>query len=92
MRSEKKVISVPAAVQELCVSPGKIKAWIKTGELPAANLARDRNGRPRYAISRDDLAEFLRGRRVVPDAGESGTRRLRRSTPGSVKEFFYPLQ
>ena len=85
--TEKKTLSVPAAACELSVSPGKIKGWIKSGELVALNLASNRYGRPRYAIRRGDLEEFLRGRRVVPN-GESTGRKLRRRTPGNVKEYF----
>jgi hypothetical protein len=62
--------------------------FIRTGELRAINLAASRSNRPRYVIDRDDLAAFERARAVVPDAGESTTRRLRRRAAGNVKEFF----
>jgi len=86
--SEQKVLSAPAAARELGISTGKVLGWIRTGELTAMNLATSRNGRPRYAIARDDLEEFKRGRRVIPSAGPATTRKLRRRTPKAVKEFF----
>jgi hypothetical protein len=85
----KKTLSVPAIAQELSLSPDKIRAWIKSGELVAMNLATDRNGRrARYAISRDSLDEFLRGRQVVPSGAKSTTRRLHRRPTNGVKQFF----
>jgi transposase len=84
---EKQTLSVPAAARELCVSTGKVTDWVKSGELLGHNLASKRSGRPRYAIRRCDLEEFLRGRRVVPN-GESATHKSRRRTNGNVKEFF----
>jgi excisionase family DNA binding protein len=88
LNGDKKMLSAPAAARELGTSPRKIRAWIDSGQLPAVNLALDPNGRPRYAIARADLDEFLRARRVVPRAGPPTTRKLRRRTPGNVKEFF----
>ncbi len=87
VHSEKKIISVPTAAQELGVSTGKVTDWIKSGELPSSNLARKRNGRPRYGILRTDLEEFLRGRRVVPNGEISSNKRLRQR-PINVKKFF----
>ena len=63
----------------LGVADQKILDWIHSGELRAANLARHSNGRPRYAIDIDDLAEFERRRQVVPDAGQKEIRKPRRS-------------
>jgi hypothetical protein len=85
---QKKIISVPAAAQESCTSRDTIMAWGRSGELPIMNLARDRNGRPRYGIFLSDLEEFLRGRRVIPSDANGTTRRLRRRANQNIKQFF----
>jgi hypothetical protein len=44
----------------LRVSPDRIRAWIKSGELGAIDTARHRCGRPRYVILPHHLAEWER--------------------------------
>src|SRR5262245_46356782 len=48
----------------LRVSPEKALGWVHRGELRAVNVS-DR-ARPRYRVSQDDLAAFLKGREVQP--------------------------
>ena len=72
----------------LGVADAKILAWIRSGELRAVNLARSRNGRPRYAIDVADIEAFERSREVVPLGSGNATRRLRRRADGNVKQFF----
>jgi hypothetical protein len=44
-----------------------VLAWIKSGELRAANLAGSLSGkRPRYRIRREDAEDFWRARQVIP--------------------------
>jgi excisionase family DNA binding protein len=50
----------------LRVSPDRIRAWIKAGELGAIDTARHRCGRPRYVILAHHLAEFENRRSVAP--------------------------
>jgi excisionase family DNA binding protein len=48
------------------ISPEKVLAWIRAGELRAVNVATRRNGRPRFLIDESDLAEFERARAATP--------------------------
>jgi len=64
----------------------KVRAWIKSGELVAINVARKANGRPRYRIDPIDLAAFEQRRRVRPQA--SAVRRRRKRTNDNVINFF----
>ena len=50
----------------LRVSPDRIRAWIKAGELGAIDTARVRCGRPRFIILPHHLAEFTRRRTASP--------------------------
>jgi len=61
------------------VSPGKVLAWIRRGELAAVNTAR-RNGRPRYIILPHHAAEFERRLRAVTETPTPQPRRRRRTT------------
>lgn len=47
------------------VTPEKVIAWIRAGELPAFNVAETMGSRPRYRISREDLDTFKARRAVV---------------------------
>jgi hypothetical protein len=44
------------------VSPDRIRALVRSGELPALNLATTRGGRPRLVILPEAVAAFERGR------------------------------
>ena len=52
--------------EEWGVSPSKVRDLIASGQLRAINLARDPNGRPRYSISREDIAAFEQAREARP--------------------------
>ncbi len=80
--------SVPQVSRMMGVADAKVIAWIRSGELRAMNLARTTHGRPRYAIDVDDIQVFEQSRQVIPDGGESTTRKLRRRAATGVKEFF----
>lgn len=58
-------LTPPVAAKQLGVTPERIIAWIKSGRLRAVNLS-DGVVRPRYRVSADDLADFLRTREVAP--------------------------
>jgi hypothetical protein len=85
---ERRKLTAPQIARLWGVSTHKVLHFIRTGELRAINLAASRTNRPRYVIDRDDLERFERGRQVIPDGGESTTRKLRRRAAGNVKEFF----
>jgi hypothetical protein len=84
---ERRKFSVPQVARLWGVSTHKVLHFIRTGELRAINLAASRSNRPRYMIDRDDLERFEVARQVIPDGGETTTRKLRRRAAG-VKEFF----
>jgi len=67
-------LTAPEVARRLRVSPDKIVAWIKAGELQGFNVALRRNGRPRYRISLDALLDFER-RRAGADSQPSARRR-----------------
>lgn len=56
----------PTAVAErVGVSRVTVLAWIRSGELPATNIAADPQGeRPRWGVLPSDLEEFLAARRA----------------------------
>jgi hypothetical protein len=44
------------------VSPDKVRAWIRRGDLRAVNTAALACARPRFVVTPEALAEFERGR------------------------------
>ena len=69
------------------MSTKKIAEFIKSGELRAMDVSTRQEKRPRYLIDRTDIAAFEAARAVVPDGGESTTRRLRQRAAVGVKQF-----
>src|SRR3954468_8693332 len=69
----------------LRVSPDRIRAWIKAGELGALDTARHRCGRPRYVILPHHLTEFEQRRRATTPAAKPLPRRRR-----TVAVDYYP--
>jgi excisionase family DNA binding protein len=66
----------PAELARLLrVSPDRIRAWIKAGELGAIDTARHRCGRPRYVILPHHLKEFEQRRSTAPPPKPSRRRR-----------------
>jgi predicted site-specific integrase-resolvase len=49
------------------IAPDKVLRWIRSGELRAIDASTRCGRRPRYLIDADDIADFERRRRVVPD-------------------------
>jgi hypothetical protein len=74
-------LTVPQFARRYQVSPDKIRAWIRKGELRAVNVASRRFGRPRLIITPVALAEFERGRQAeVPDAPKARRKRVPKGT------------
>ncbi len=48
------------------VSPDKVRAWVRRGELAAVNTASSLCGRPQLRVTPEALAAFERGRRAAP--------------------------
>jgi hypothetical protein len=88
MEIERRKLTVPQVAKLWGVSTKKVNFFVRTGQLKAINLASNTSNRPRYSVDLCDIAAFEQTRRVVPDGGESTTRKLRRLATGNVKQFF----
>jgi excisionase family DNA binding protein len=82
---DRKKFSVREVARMFGVSPNKIMAWIRAGELRAINVASRESRRPRYAIDAADIDAFEAGRQVVPDVAPR-MRKVRRRA-AAVKDF-----
>jgi hypothetical protein len=67
------------------VSPDKVRAWIRRGELAAINTASTGCAKPRFVVTADGLAAFER-RRSAADPPKPPCRRRPRQ-PGFI-DFF----
>jgi excisionase family DNA binding protein len=84
MADRRQKITPPEVAARWGVSPDKVLAWIRDGELRAINAATRPGGRPRWLIDLADLAAFEQRRA----GGSSPTVKRRRKRPGNVIEFF----
>jgi excisionase family DNA binding protein len=85
-RLQARMLTPVEVAEELGVDRDKVLAWVKNGELSAVNLATKANGRPRYAIDRREIENFLVRRLVHPRSAAS--RRQRRRHRADVIQFF----
>jgi excisionase family DNA binding protein len=67
------------------VGEDKVRAWIRSGELPAINTAGVLSGRPRFVITPDGLAVFERRRAA---AGPPAPARQRRAGRPAYKDYY----
>ena len=67
----------------LKVDPPRVRAWIRSGQLAAVNVA-DGLLRPRFRVSRDALDEFLSQRRSTPPR----LRRKRQQLPAGFVRYY----
>jgi excisionase family DNA binding protein len=79
----RKKLTPPTIARLWGISADKVLAWVRSGELRAANVATRPGGRPRYLIDEKDLEEFEAGRAVV-----ARTTTKRRKHASSVIEYF----
>jgi len=66
------------------VSPDKVRAWVRRGELAAINTSRNRCGKPRYVFTPDALAAFERGHAAQTETPKAKCRHL----PQGTKSYF----
>lgn len=59
-------LTVADVARRYRVSPDKVRAWIRRGELRAVNTAVVACARPRFVVLPEALAEFERGRAAGP--------------------------
>jgi excisionase family DNA binding protein len=55
-------LTPPEVAKQLSVSSDTVLAWIRSGELAAANIASRTSNRPRWIIKKTDLDRYLKGR------------------------------
>jgi hypothetical protein len=83
--STEKLRTPPQVARGWGVSPEKVLAFIRSGELRALNLATRLGGRGRYRISPDAITEFETSRAVQPAPKKSPRKR---KSASSIVEFF----
>lgn len=77
----------PELASQWGVSPDKVRAWIRAGDLAATDVSTTQGGRPRYLISQAAIAA-LESRRTIQAPPEPPPRRSRRDEEDGVIEFF----
>jgi hypothetical protein len=78
-------LSPPQVGRIVGVTPEKVIALIRNGEMRGINVASRGSRRPRYRVTPEDLTAWARGREVVPTPTPPAPRRRRQS---GVKEFY----
>jgi transposase len=78
--------TVADVAQRYRVSPDRVRAWIRRGELKGLNTRDLRCGRPRFVVTHESLADFERSRQAATPEAPKPKRRKR------MPEFedFYP--
>lgn len=71
-------LTVKLAAESIHVSVETILSWIASGELRAANISRS-NIRPRWRISKDDLAALMK-RRSTKQKNKQRKRRQKKTS------------
>ncbi|MFH1922715.1 MAG: helix-turn-helix domain-containing protein [Planctomycetota bacterium] len=80
-----RTLTPPQVANRLRVSPEKVIAWIRAGELRAIDVASRGSRRSRYRIDPADLAVFENQRAVITRPAPS--RRRRKAEPGVIQFF-----
>lgn len=78
----------PELAERWGVSPAKILAFIRCGELEAVNLAMRPGGRPRWGVSGEAVAAFERRRSSAANKSLRQHRPPRAPQPTGVIPFF----
>ena len=66
------VLTPPEVAKQLRCRASQVLAWIRSGELKASNLSK--GSRPRYRVTPDDLAAFLKSRQPEAPKGRAARR------------------
>jgi hypothetical protein len=85
IQPEKKVLTKAVLAAEWACGKGRIDELIKSGQLPAIDLAGPDAPRPQIRILREDAEQFLESRRVHPTSPP--VRQQRRRHQRDVKEY-----
>lgn len=78
-------LTPPQLAERLGCRPETVIGWIRSGELPASDLARRGSSRPRYRIRLEDADDFLRRRR--PHMNAAATTSVRRHRDDDIQQF-----
>jgi len=84
LRETPQTLTPPQVAKRLRVSPDKVLAWIRSGELRAVDVASRGASRPRYRVTLDELRVFENRR----STHSSPTPPPRRSRDTNVKRYF----
>jgi hypothetical protein len=79
-------LTPPVIARMWGISPEKVLAWIRSGELRAMNAATDPSSRPRYLVAIKDLAAFESRRTII--APQRRARSRHSTQPTNVIEYF----
>ena len=80
------LLGVPEVAKTLRTNENKVLGLIRSGELPAINLAQSATGkRPRWRIAAEDLTAFLASRRTAKVQQETPPRKAKLK-----KRVFFP--
>lgn len=82
---ERRKLTPPQIAAQFGINSDKVVHWINTGELRAVNIATRPNGRPRWVVDIDDLAEFEQSRAAVPPTPKP--KRRKRAEAGVIQFF-----
>jgi excisionase family DNA binding protein len=77
-------LTVSEVAERERVKPDTVRGWIRSGELPAIDLARRGAKRPRFRIRLEDLQAFERGRCAGSPTPQPAPRRKAAKTSGKV--------
>jgi excisionase family DNA binding protein len=89
LQSERTKLTPPEVARLWGISPDKVLAWIRSGELRAINAAMSTRGRPRYLIDVKDLEDFENRRAVASSVSHVRDKRTRRKADQSgIIQFF----
>lgn len=78
----------PTIAKLYVVSPDKVLAWIRSGELRAINVVSKAGGRPRYRVSAADLAAFEAARAAVPARPTRPSRQRKPKPAAGFVQYF----
>jgi hypothetical protein len=82
--TERTKLTPPELARRWGISPDKVLAWIKSGELRAVNGALKVHGRPRFLIDVADIIAFEQ-RRMVAISSQACNRKRQ---PAGVIQYF----
>jgi hypothetical protein len=84
-----KILTVEATADFLKVSTKTVRAKIKSGELVGKCVSRDPNSlRPRYVVTAEALAAYLRQGLTAPLQATGASRRRNRTEPTSYEKVY----